>query len=144
MGMISRPSYSRRGERGAALVEFAAVSIVFFTFVFGVTEFGRMIYDYNLIATATRDGARWACVRGTASGHTATVAEIRTYVVGRALNRIFPENVTVTWPDSPTGVAKPGNRVVVTTTHNFRSSVTTLIPFATIPLGTSTSMVISR
>src|SRR4029453_7730265 len=119
MTTIPSPMSLRRRERGAALVEFAIVSIVFFTFVFGVTEFGRMIYEYNLIATATRDGARWACVRGTNSGHPAGVSTIRNYVVGRALNRIAPADVTVTWPDAPAGVAKPGNRVVITTTKNF-------------------------
>src|SRR4030095_16214317 len=130
MATIPSPMSLRRRKRGAALVEFAVVSIVFFTFIFGVTEFGRMIYDYNLIATATRDGARWACVRGNSSGHEATVAEIRSYVVGRALNRIALEDVTVTWPDAPTGVAKPGNRVVITTTKNFASMASTLLPFA--------------
>src|SRR4029453_16216061 len=103
MTTIPSPMSLRRRERGAALVEFAIVSIVFFTFVFGVTEFGRMIYEYNLIATATRDGARWACVRGTNSGHPAGVSQIRNYVVGRALNPNPPRTRTGAGPAAPRG-----------------------------------------
>jgi Flp pilus assembly protein TadG len=133
----------RHHERGAALVEFAVVSIVFFTFVFGITEFGRMVYDYNIVSTAVRDGARWAAVRGTASGHTATALQIKQYAVGRSLGRLTTDEISVTWPDSPAGVAKPGNRVVVAANHNF-SSLTALVPFTAIPLQSTTSMVISR
>jgi Flp pilus assembly protein TadG len=139
-----RPIFLRRRERGAVLVEFAIVSIVFFMFVFGITEFGRMIFDYNLVSTAVRDGARWAAVRGTQSGHPASVAQIRAYVVGRSLGRLLPEAISVTWPDAPAGTAKPGNHVVIAGTHNFASTLTTLIPSTAIPLRSTTSMVISR
>jgi len=49
-------------ERGAAAVEFALVATVFFTLLFGVMEFGRLLYLWNTTAEATRRGARIAAV----------------------------------------------------------------------------------
>ncbi|MGH9385245.1 MAG: TadE/TadG family type IV pilus assembly protein [Vicinamibacterales bacterium] len=139
---VVQQSGARHRERGAALVEFAIVSIVFFTFVFGITEFGRMIFDYNLVSTATRDGARWASVRGNTGRQTATATDVQSYVVGRALGRLTTSNVTVTWVG--TGGNKPGNRVVVTSQLNFSSIVSNIIPFTNIPLYSTTEMKISR
>jgi hypothetical protein len=54
----------RRGdERGVAIVEASIVSILFFTLLFGVMEFGLAFRDYLTTANITRTGAR------TASGH---------------------------------------------------------------------------
>lgn len=51
-------------ERGQAVVEFALVSIVFFTLVFGTMDVGRAVWNYNTLAQATREGARFAVVHG--------------------------------------------------------------------------------
>ena len=51
-----------RGERGAAAVEFALVSLVFFTMLFGATEMGRLMFYWNTAAEVTRLGARMAVV----------------------------------------------------------------------------------
>ncbi len=55
---------SRRGERGQALVEFSLISIVFFLLVFGMVDVGRGVWNYNTLAQATREGARYAIVHG--------------------------------------------------------------------------------
>lgn len=47
-------------QRGTAAVEFAIISIVFLTFVFGIIEFARAMYMYNTLAVATSNAARWA------------------------------------------------------------------------------------
>jgi len=49
-------------QRGAAAVEFALVSVAFFTLLFGIIEFGRLLYLWNTTAEATRRGARIAAV----------------------------------------------------------------------------------
>ncbi|HLL77592.1 MAG TPA: TadE family protein [Pyrinomonadaceae bacterium] len=54
----------REGERGAALVEFALCATLFLTVVFGVLEFGRMLWVHNALADATRRAARYAVTRG--------------------------------------------------------------------------------
>ncbi|HEX6183987.1 MAG TPA: TadE/TadG family type IV pilus assembly protein [Pyrinomonadaceae bacterium] len=51
---------TRRGERGAALVEFSIAALVFLTSVFGVIEFGRLLWTHNALTDAARRGARYA------------------------------------------------------------------------------------
>lgn len=60
----------RSGERGAALVEFTIAALVFFTAVFGVLEFGRMLWTHNALTDAARRAARYAVNQspGTAAG----------------------------------------------------------------------------
>jgi hypothetical protein len=50
----------RRGERGTSVAEFAMVALLFFTLIFGIIEFGRMLYTHNALSDATRRGARYA------------------------------------------------------------------------------------
>jgi Flp pilus assembly protein TadG len=52
-----------RNERGAALMEFAIVATVFLTALFGVIEFGRLLWTHNALRDAARRGARYAAVR---------------------------------------------------------------------------------
>lgn len=51
-------------ERGQALVEFALVGIIFFILVFRTMDVGRAVWNYNTLAQATREGARFAVVHG--------------------------------------------------------------------------------
>ena len=50
----------RRGERGAALLEFTIGAVVFMTAVFAVLEFGRLLWVHNALTDAARRGARYA------------------------------------------------------------------------------------
>ena len=58
--MNVRPKSNRRGERGAALVEFAIAALVFTTALFAVIEFGRLLWVHNALTDAARRGARYA------------------------------------------------------------------------------------
>ncbi len=66
----SRPSRLRRriaarrarGERGAALVEFALVSIPLFTILFGTIEFGWAFFQLNDIRHGAREAIRLVAV----------------------------------------------------------------------------------
>jgi Flp pilus assembly protein TadG len=51
-------------QRGAALVELAIVMVVLLTITFGITEFGRAIYQYNTLAKSARDAARYLSTKG--------------------------------------------------------------------------------
>jgi Flp pilus assembly protein TadG len=57
---MRRRMISRRGERGAALVEFAIAATVFLTVTFAVLELGRLLWVHNALADAARRGARYA------------------------------------------------------------------------------------
>jgi Flp pilus assembly protein TadG len=51
-----------RGDRGAALVEFALVSLPLFTILFGTVEFGWAFFQLNDIRHGAREGIRLVAV----------------------------------------------------------------------------------
>jgi len=53
----------RTRQRGVALVELGIAIFVLISIAFGITEFGRAIYQYNILAKATRDAARYLSMR---------------------------------------------------------------------------------
>ena len=55
---LRRTRQVRAARRGTTLVEFAMVLPVFFTFVFGIVEYGRLQLATNMLKTACRNGAR--------------------------------------------------------------------------------------
>ena len=62
MRQNSNRSAPRKVCHGAAAVEFALASIVFFTILFGTMEMGRLMFYWNTAAEVTRLGARMATV----------------------------------------------------------------------------------
>lgn len=48
-----------RDERAAALVEFTILSPFLFTLAFGLFEFGRFLYQYQMVVEGLRDGTRY-------------------------------------------------------------------------------------
>ncbi|MCM2342919.1 TadE family protein [Rhodoferax sp.] len=52
----------QRWQRGATIVEFALVALLFFTLLIGIMEFGRWLFTLNAANEATRLGARLAVV----------------------------------------------------------------------------------
>jgi hypothetical protein len=50
----------RHNERGTTVAEFAVVALLFFTLIFAIIEFGRLLYTHNALTDATRRGARYA------------------------------------------------------------------------------------
>jgi hypothetical protein len=50
----------RHNEKGTTIAEFAVVALIFFTVIFGIIEFGRLLYTHNALTDATRRGARFA------------------------------------------------------------------------------------
>jgi Flp pilus assembly protein TadG len=49
-----------RSERGASTVEFALVAPLLFLLLFGIIEFGLILYDQAFITNASSEGARYA------------------------------------------------------------------------------------
>jgi Flp pilus assembly protein TadG len=47
-----------QGEQGAAVVEFAIIVSLLFTLVFGIIEFGVLMFDKHVFTNASREGAR--------------------------------------------------------------------------------------
>lgn len=53
----------RDRQRGHALVELAIAMLVLLSIAFGITEFGRAMYQYNTLGKAARDAARFLSMR---------------------------------------------------------------------------------
>lgn len=143
---------TRRGERGQALVEFSLVSIVFFLLVFGMVDVGRAVWNYNTLAQATREGARYAIVHGSDSADPSgpggayytepdTDGMITQQVeqFGGGLN---PSQLTVQseWPD---GSNFSGSRVTVTSQYEFEP-IFDFLGFASFTMTSSSTMQITN
>jgi Flp pilus assembly protein TadG len=106
-------------ERGATLVEFALVVMLFMVMVLGIIDFSRALYIYHFLSNSARDATRWTAVNGSTCGNDnscngtggmnmgpAKDADIIAYVKNRVPTGIDASLVTVqiTWPmqtDSP-------------------------------------------
>jgi len=133
---------SMRGRRGQAVVEFALVLPVLLLLVFGAMEFGRAYFDYHLLLTVARQGAR------TASLPARTEADVQNTVDGLLAQSGLSENceTTITVTDQAgqerTGGltdAVEGDMVSVTLTCDFQVVVGSLLPgfSGTVPLRVS-------
>jgi len=69
-------------QRGAAMVEFAMIALVFFMILFGIIEFGRLLFTYNTLVEATRRGARVAAVCPVSADGIAQVQRVTTFKNG--------------------------------------------------------------
>lgn len=49
-----------KGERGSTVAEMALAAGFFFMMIFGIIEFGRLLYTHNALTDAARRGARYA------------------------------------------------------------------------------------
>ena len=128
----------RKRQRGSALVESALTLVVFMMVIFGLMEFGRMVWAYNLVSHAAREGTRYAMVHGRNSSHPATADGIRSVVKGQAVG-LDPASllVNVSWiPDN-----KPGSAVKVALRYTL-SSMTNLAGSGT--LGSTSQVIISQ
>jgi Flp pilus assembly protein TadG len=101
---------NKRRQRGAMTLEFTLSFLLFFTVVYGIMEFGRIVASYNILAGATREGARYAIVHGSASGSVASASDIQDIVrhwsIGLDKSSVA---VTTTWTPGNT----PGSNVRV-------------------------------
>ena len=52
-----------KSTKGTAAVEFAIISMLLLTILFGIFEGGRVFYGWLVITNEAREGARWGAVR---------------------------------------------------------------------------------
>lgn len=128
-----------RDRKGQSLVEFALGSIVFFTVLFGIVQFGLAVWQYNTVSSLAQEGARWASVRGSSSTMPATAAQLQSYVESRSPG--FAVTVTAT-PANPSAAA-PGTTISVHVSSSF-GLATPLIPAASMTLSSTAKMIVSR
>jgi Flp pilus assembly protein TadG len=81
-------------QRGVAAVEFALIAIPLFFLVFGVMEFGRLLYLWNTVQEVTRHAARQAVV--TDFTNTSAMAAIKQSAVFRINDGALPAAAEIT------------------------------------------------
>ena len=124
----------RKGECGAALVEYAFIFIFFMTLVFGIGGFGHALYAYHFVNNAAKEATRWAAVNGSTctddsscngtapmNNGPATTGDIQTFVNSIIPSGVDPTKVTVTptWPISANSpdFCKSGNANFIAVNH---------------------------
>jgi Flp pilus assembly protein TadG len=127
-------------RRGSSLVEAALVTVPFFMLILGIIASGYLVFTYDTLAFAAQRGVRWASVRGSTSGMTATAAAIQDYVTGQAPG-LAPASLNVQTVWSPDN--KPGSTVTVQVTYTAVPLSTLSLP-QTLTLSSSSSTTISR
>lgn len=60
----------RNKQSGVAAIELALVIIPLITIAFGITEFGRAFYQYNMLAKSARNAARYLSTQAPGTGIT--------------------------------------------------------------------------
>ncbi len=75
---------ARRGERGASAVEFAIVSIILLTLIFGIVVFGALLAQRLALGNAARQAARFGVVEGNECA--AIITEARENATTLAMN----------------------------------------------------------
>src|SRR5438046_9505920 len=93
--LARRSSLLLRREEGAAAVEFALISLILFTVVFGIIQYGLWLSEYQVMQGAAREGARTAAIRTCSSCSTDATA-VQTAVTNSASPYTVPgpNNIT--------------------------------------------------
>lgn len=107
------PAHAESRQRGATAVEFALVSLFFFTLLLGIVELGRLMYVWNTVQEVTRRAAREAVVRNFSTD----VADLRREAIFRvgasgtvvlpAAGEISNAEVRITYLDLNQAVVSP-------------------------------------
>ena len=79
-------------HEGAAALEFALLLPVLATLIFGMIDFGRMLWYQEILVNATRDGARMGTLFDQNNGQTEIEGFIQTALTNSGLN---PQNLSV-------------------------------------------------
>ena len=113
-------------RRGAALVEFALVSVVFLTMLLGMLQFGIYLSATNTLWNGAREGARVAAVLSSSLTDADADAQIRDQVI-KTIAPLEASKVTVTITPASSGARTYGTPVTVRLSYDMRSKL--FIPF---------------
>lgn len=121
-------------ERGAVAAEFALVLPVLLIILFGIIEFGMIMYGRELVTNAAREGARAGIVQGPPKRTGGEIIAIaNNFLTGTGVN---PADVTFT--SAGEGLTNP-NTLTVTATYNYNF----LVPVIPVLVGIPNPLVIT-
>jgi hypothetical protein len=125
-------------QRGQSMVEFAALAPVMFLMLFGVIEFGWLLFHNHQIATGAREGARFAIVNGEMSGNPTNVNAVRNRVLDR-VTVADPDQLLVTL-NLVDGDMEPESRIRVEVRYVHQTLVGMMLGVGTVELSSSSTM----
>ena len=165
MRAVIRFLHRIRREDGATILETAIASAVFLAMLIGVMQMMLVLYTFNYVSDAAREGSRYAMVRGSTSctntpalsNCNATGANIQTWVRGHAYPGIASSKLNLTtswlkvsattpatWSACTSGTCNaPGNQVKVVATYSYPLAVP-FVPKMTFNLSSTSKMVIAQ
>lgn len=112
---------SRKRRRGAALIEFAFVGILFCGLLLGMIWFGIYLNTTNTLWNMSREGARFAAVQQAgANGNTTNNQAIIDRVKAYAPNIIDKNKLTITIIPNETSARTAGTPVTVQLSYDMR------------------------
>jgi TadE-like protein len=115
----------RHTQRGGSLAEMALVMTALLTLMFGIIDFGRLIYSYEWLQNVSQRAVRWGIVRGT----NCTVLDhcnvalnthssyVPTWIVGQDVGIVNPANLAANCAYGGSGV--PGTLMVCYMNYTF-------------------------
>lgn len=131
-----RFAHIRRNANGQGLIEMALVFMLLLLIVAGAVDFGRAFNNYIIITNASREGARYA------SRFPADQTGIRQAAIDEAANSgiiLTPSDVGI----NPSGTVPVGGEPIrVIVTYSFPTILGGVFGYGTLPLSTSTEMVV--
>jgi TadE-like protein len=133
-----RDAKRHHGERGQTLVEFALASTLFLMIVFGLMQFGIMVFRYNMISDLAQEGARRASVCGASRVLSDTECDINAFVRGRAVG-VQVDGVS-TIPDLEHLMTLGGGQPVLVEVRHTFSPMTGILPRWTLTLQSRATM----
>lgn len=107
-------------EKGAALVELALSVVLLVTLLFGIIEFGRVMYMRNTLNLAAREGARVASTTKPPIDTGAVQAQVKNFIP------FDKKGLTVDVSSDPGGFPS-GSTITVTASMPFQAVVPLLI-----------------
>lgn len=106
-----------RTQSGAVLVELALLLFPLLLLVFGITEFGRAVYQYNTLVKGARDAARY--LSQYAPGDDARILQARSMVV---CGRTACDGAQPLVPGMSLSYVRVSDRLSAPATHKLQST----------------------
>lgn len=129
---------SHARSRGQGIVEFAIVLPIFLLLTLGIIELGWLVYNNHTLASATREGARYAMVNGERSENSNVVSEVQDIVSQRAGGLAGPVTTAV----SPSTIGEPGTQVTVSTSYEYQPIVGVMVGIGPFTLTSESTVIV--
>ena len=125
----ARPGATTRSNRrrGAALVEFALISVLFLTMLLGMLQFGIYLSATNTLWNGAREGARIAAVLKSSLPTDEADKQIKDQIAA-TIAPLQAENMTVTITPTESGARSYGTSVTVQVAYDMRSKLFLPLP----------------